>query len=125
MARTRSIKPSFFSNDILAECEPMARLLFAGLWTLADRDGRLEYRPRRIKGALFPYDNCDIGGRYFPASSRIASSAIRRRMGCREVSAGRSAEELCLVSGRALTGIGKGPRVSRQRARRLHHRFHG
>lgn len=62
MARTRSIKPSFFSNDILAECEPMARLLFAGLWTLADRDGRLEYRPRRIKGALFPYDNCDIDG---------------------------------------------------------------
>jgi hypothetical protein len=62
MARTRSIKPSFFSNDILAECEPMARLLFAGLWTLADRDGRLEYRPRRIKGALFPYDNCDIEG---------------------------------------------------------------
>ena len=60
MARARNLKPSFFSNDILAECEPMARLLFAGLWTLADRDGRLEYRPKRIKGALFPYDNCDI-----------------------------------------------------------------
>ena len=60
MARTRSLKPSFFSNDLLAECEPMARLLFAGLWTIADRDGRLEYRPKRIKGALFPYDNCDI-----------------------------------------------------------------
>lgn len=60
MARTRSLKPSFFSNDLLAECEPMARLLFAGLWTLADRDGRLEYRPKRIKGALFPYDNCDV-----------------------------------------------------------------
>jgi len=60
MARTRSIKPSFFANDILAECDPMARLLFAGLWTLADRDGRMEYRPKRIKGALFPYDNCDI-----------------------------------------------------------------
>ena len=60
MARTRSLKPSFFANDLLAECEPMARLLFAGLWTLADRDGRLEYRPKRIKGALFPYDNCDV-----------------------------------------------------------------
>lgn len=60
MARTRNLKPSFFTNDLLAECEPMARLLFAGLWTLADRDGRLEYRPRRIKGALFPYDNCDV-----------------------------------------------------------------
>lgn len=61
MARTRSIKPSFFKNEYLAECEPMARLLFVGLWTLADRDGRLELRPLRIKAELFPYDNCDIG----------------------------------------------------------------
>ena len=60
MARARNLKPSFFANDILAECDPMARLLFAGLWTIADRDGRLEYRPRKIKGLLFPYDNCDI-----------------------------------------------------------------
>jgi hypothetical protein len=60
MARTRSIKPSFFKNEFLAECEPMARLLFIGLWTLADRDGRLECRPLRIKAELFPYDNCDI-----------------------------------------------------------------
>jgi len=60
MARTRSIKPSFFKNEHLAECEPMARLLFAGLWTLADASGRLECRPLRIKAELFPYDNCDI-----------------------------------------------------------------
>jgi hypothetical protein len=60
MARTRSIKPSFFKNEYLAECEPMARLLFIGLWTLADRDGRLECRPLRIKAELFPYDNCNI-----------------------------------------------------------------
>jgi hypothetical protein len=60
MARARSIKPAFFKNEFLAECEPMARLLFVGLWTLADRDGRLECRPLRIKAELFPYDNCDI-----------------------------------------------------------------
>ena len=60
MARARSIKPSFFKNDELAECEPMARLLFVGLWTLADRDGRLACRPMRIKAELFPYDNCDM-----------------------------------------------------------------
>jgi len=60
MARTRNLKPTFFSNDVLAECEPMARLLFAGLWTLADREGRLQYRPRRIKGLLFPFDNVEI-----------------------------------------------------------------
>jgi hypothetical protein len=60
MARTRSIKPSFFKNEYLAECEPMARLLFVGLWTLADSQGRMEFRPMRIKAELFPYENCDI-----------------------------------------------------------------
>lgn len=62
MARARNIKPGFFANDALAECEPMARLLFIGLWTLADREGRLEDRPKRIKGQLFPFDNCDVEG---------------------------------------------------------------
>ena len=62
MARTRSIKPSFFKNEYLAECEPMARLLFIGLWTLADSQGRMEFRPLRIKAELFPYENCDILG---------------------------------------------------------------
>jgi len=62
MARARNIKPSFFKNEFLAECDPLARLLFIGLWTLADRDGRLECRPLRIKAELFPYDNCDIVG---------------------------------------------------------------
>lgn len=59
MARARNIKPSFFTNDILGECDPLARLLFAGLWTIADREGRLEDRPKKIKAELLPYDNCD------------------------------------------------------------------
>ena len=62
MARTRSITPSYFKNEFLAECEPMARLLFVGLWTLADSQGRMEFRPMRIKAELFPYENCDILG---------------------------------------------------------------
>jgi hypothetical protein len=60
MARARNIKPSFFKNEELAECSVWARLLFIGLWTLADRDGRLEYRPLRIKAELFPYDAVEI-----------------------------------------------------------------
>lgn len=59
MARARNIKPGFFMNEDLAEIDTMGRLLFIGLWTIADRDGRLEDRPKRIKGQLFPYDNCD------------------------------------------------------------------
>lgn len=60
MARARNIKPGFFTNDVLAECEPLARLLFAGLWTIADREGRLEDRPKKIKAEILPYDDCDI-----------------------------------------------------------------
>lgn len=61
MARTRNLKPGFFTNEVLAECHPLARILFAGLWGHADRDGRLEDRPLRFKAQILPYDNCDIG----------------------------------------------------------------
>lgn len=60
MARARNIKPGFFINDQLADVEPLGRLLFAGLWTIADREGRLDDRPRRIKAEILPYDDCDI-----------------------------------------------------------------
>jgi hypothetical protein len=60
MARSRNIKPSFFTNDALAECHPLARLLFIGLWTVADRDGRLEDRPKKIRAEVLPYDDCDV-----------------------------------------------------------------
>ena len=56
MARARNIKPGFFSNEVLAQCEYGARLLFVGLWTLADREGRLEDRPERLRAVLFPFD---------------------------------------------------------------------
>ena len=60
MARSRNIKPGFFANESLADCEPLARLLFISLWLLADRDGRLENRPKKIKVQTFPYEECDI-----------------------------------------------------------------
>lgn len=59
MARIRTIKPEFFKNEQLADLPMAARLLFIGLWTLADKEGRLEDRPKRIKAELFPYDNLD------------------------------------------------------------------
>ena len=60
MARTRTIKPGFFLNDTLSELDPLCRLLFIGLWTLADREGRLKDAPKRIKVQILPYDDCDI-----------------------------------------------------------------
>lgn len=61
--RSRNIKPGFFKNEILGTLDPLIGLTFAGLWTLADKRGRLEDRPIRIKGELFPYrDNVDANG---------------------------------------------------------------
>ncbi len=60
MPRSRNIKPGFFANDELAECDPLARIVFIGLWCLADREGRLEDRPKKIRGFVFPYENYDV-----------------------------------------------------------------
>ncbi|CAB4184804.1 hypothetical protein UFOVP1124_39 [uncultured Caudovirales phage] len=57
MARTRNVKPGLFTNDLLAECDPLARLLFIGLWCHADRNGVLEYRPRKIRAEVLPFDD--------------------------------------------------------------------
>ena len=59
MPRKRIIKPGFFKNDLLAGCSPLARLMFAGLWCWADRDGKLEDRPLRLKAEILPYDDAD------------------------------------------------------------------
>ena len=60
MASSRNLKPGFFKNENLAECSPLARLLFAGLWCIADRSGRLEDRPKRIRAEVLPYDNGSV-----------------------------------------------------------------
>src|SRR5499427_10605905 len=56
MARTRLLKPGFFKNPVLARLSERHRLLFAGLWTIANRDGRLKDDPDWIRAELFPYE---------------------------------------------------------------------
>jgi hypothetical protein len=60
VARIRTIKPSFFLNEDLSALPYEWRLLFIGLWTQADKAGRLEDRPARLKAMLFPYDDLDV-----------------------------------------------------------------
>lgn len=62
MARARLLKPGFFENEDLAKMPPHGRLLFQGLWTLADREGRLHDRPAWIKGQIFAYENVKVDG---------------------------------------------------------------
>lgn len=60
MSRSRNIKPGFFKNDLLVELAFEYRLLFVGLWTMADRDGRVEDRPTKIRMEIFPADAVDV-----------------------------------------------------------------
>jgi hypothetical protein len=58
--RRRNIDPDFFSSDQVISCSMEARLLFIGLWTIADREGRLRDEPTRIKRQLFPDDKTAV-----------------------------------------------------------------
>lgn len=60
MSRKRYIKPKFFKNCDLGKCSIEARVAFAGLWCLADREGRLEDIPEEIKLEVLPWDECDM-----------------------------------------------------------------
>ncbi len=61
MARIRYLKPEFFSDEGLAELKFETRIAYAGLWCFADKEGRLEDRPKYLKAMIFPYDNVDMG----------------------------------------------------------------
>ena len=54
MARIRSIKPDFFSNEGLATVSESAQLLAAGLLCYADDEGYFNAHPGLVKAAVFP-----------------------------------------------------------------------
>ena len=76
MARIRTLHPRFFEDDELASAVSIpGRLLFLGLLTIADRAGRIEDRPLRIKAAVFPYDAVKIDALL---SELVASGSVER-----------------------------------------------
>jgi hypothetical protein len=60
--RARGIKPDFFTDEGIVDLTPWARLLFIGLWCVADRAGRMVDKPKQLKIKLFPCDPVDING---------------------------------------------------------------
>ena len=60
MARARNIKPGFFESEDPAKVGYPQRLLWIALWTLADREGRLEYRAATFKKYAFGFDHVSV-----------------------------------------------------------------
>lgn len=64
MARIRTIKPEFFRHEELYEAEKKSglplRVAYAGLWTVADREGRFRWKPRVLVLDVLPFDDVDF-----------------------------------------------------------------
>jgi hypothetical protein len=60
MPRIRTIKPEFFDDEVLCALPPLHRICYAGLWCQADKAGRLEDRPRRLKARVMPFDDVNM-----------------------------------------------------------------
>ena len=61
MARIRSIKPEFWTDEKIVGLSAFARLLFVGMWNFVDDDGRAEFSPMRLKMQILPADDVDAG----------------------------------------------------------------
>jgi hypothetical protein len=57
MARTRMIKPEFWSDEKLAALSLQARLIYIGLWNLSDDYGIVKGHPSWLKNSVLPYDD--------------------------------------------------------------------
>jgi len=73
--RRREISPEFWTDDRVVELSDAAKLLFIGLWNLADREGRLEDRPKTIGFKLRPWAPLEAAD----LLAELASAGLVRR----------------------------------------------
>jgi hypothetical protein len=59
MARIRTVKPEYWTDERIGECSIAARLLFIATWNFADDHGGLDRSAKQLKAQAFPYDNID------------------------------------------------------------------
>jgi hypothetical protein len=59
MARIRTVKPEYWTDEKVGECSVSARLLFIASLNFADDYGGLERTSKQLKAQVFPYDGID------------------------------------------------------------------
>lgn len=60
MARRRMVDPGFWQSENMAKLTIRQRLLFIGLFSNADDEGRLGGKPALIRSIVFPYEDISI-----------------------------------------------------------------
>lgn len=73
MPRIRTIKPEFWGDEKLSVMDPLTRLVFLGLVSMADDAGRLVDNVKQLDGQLFPStaDTCETALEVLASASRI------------------------------------------------------
>jgi len=59
VARIRTVKPEFWTDEKIVELPFEARLFFIGSWNFADDNGNLERSSKKLKMQIFPADVID------------------------------------------------------------------
>jgi hypothetical protein len=59
MPRQAMIRPEFFRDEVLAEVEPLGRLLYMALWCWTDGQGRIEDEPSVLARVMLAGRACD------------------------------------------------------------------
>lgn len=57
LARIRTVKPEFWTDDAIGALSRDARLLYIATWNLADDEGLLRWTPAYLKASVFMYDD--------------------------------------------------------------------
>lgn len=60
MARIRTVKPEFWTDEAVVTCSIPARLLFIGMFNFSDDNGNSQRSSIQMKMKIFPADNIDI-----------------------------------------------------------------
>lgn len=61
MPRIRTIKPEYWTDPVMVQLSPLARLFYIGTWNFAMCDqGHLEDDPMRLKLQILPAENVDV-----------------------------------------------------------------
>lgn len=79
MPRIRTLKPEFWADEKLGPMEPVTRLVFLALVSLADDAGRLLDSVKQLDGAIFAYtsDTCRRSLDELVASGRLARGTTK------------------------------------------------
>ena len=82
MAKSRMLRPEFWTDEKVVSLSPLARLLFLGMWNYACDNGHLDESILQLKMRVLPAESCDTAELL---EEVIASGMVVRTNGCLKI----------------------------------------